>query len=77
MKTIDTVIAHHEETHWSCGDGCCDNWACDSVFTYRGKEYEFSGYSSEETLSQFLKEIIGIEFQETSNYTDHDNPENN
>lgn len=72
---VERIIAHHEECHWSCGDGCCDNWSCDSVYTYKDKEYEISGSSSGETMEVFLRDVIGIEFEETSNYTNHDNPE--
>lgn len=72
---INVIKVHHEEICWSCGDGCCTNYACDSTFNYDGKVYEFSGHSTEDTMQQFMEQVLNIDFEETSNYTDLDNPQ--
>ena len=54
----------HSEATWECGDGCCINSSCDSIFYHDGKEYEISGYDSEDTVNKFIKDILGIEFDE-------------
>jgi len=51
------------ETHWTCGDGCCDNFETVSIFHYGGKEYEYRSHDAEHNLTQFLAEVLGLEFE--------------
>lgn len=58
----------HKEYHWTCGDGCCDNFSTTSSFMYRDVIHEFEGDNADHTLKEFLKHVIGLEFEEEYEY---------
>lgn len=65
------IKVKHTETHWQCGDGCCDNYTTVSAFMYGDNIYEFDEGDAGGNTQAFLKQIIGIEFEEEFEYQDH------
>lgn len=69
---IDTVKVTHSEVHWSCGDDCCDNYSTTSNFMYKDRIYQFESSSPDGCTAQFIKEVLGVEFEEEYEYKDLD-----
>lgn len=69
---IETIKAKHFESHWSCGDGCCDNYSALSAFMYKDQVYEFETGTIDGNISMFLEKVIGIVFEEEVEYEDAD-----
>lgn len=67
-----TIPVKHIETHWTCGDGCCDNYEVTSEFMYKDKIYQFESGAADANTDRFLKEVIGIVFEEEIEYYSFD-----
>lgn len=65
---MNTIKVLHKETHWQCGDGCCDNYDVVSSYMYNDKIYEFDEGSIDLNIAAFFKEVFGVEFEEEYEY---------
>lgn len=60
----------HDETSWTCGDGCCDHYLVVSSFMYKDRIYQYESESIDDNHSRFLKEVFDIEFEDEYKYNE-------
>jgi len=57
------VKLHVEDWHWTCGDGCCDDWGTDIFID--GKRLDLSYGADVEDVEKVLK-AVGVECEITT-----------
>lgn len=64
------VKVHAEDWHYTCGDGCCDDWGTDIFID--GKKVDLGHSVDVEDVENILK-AVGVEYELTTQDLRYDN----
>ena len=64
------VKLHAEDWHWTCGDGCCDDWGTDIFID--GKKLDLGHSVGVEDVENVLK-AVGAEYELSTKDLRYDN----